>query len=141
MPARPLKKRPFEATLAMDGNLADFEALRNVMAGGSEITIDDFVKIELKTARVKAAALHPDADKLLVLTVEVGTEERTICAGIRQWWQPEQLVGKDIVIVANLAPRKLRGVMSQGMMLAVHDGENVVPLTAMNAVNSGLRVS
>src|SRR5687768_17653997 len=98
----------------MDGNLADFEALGYVMTEPGEITIDDFAKVELKTARVKAAIAHPDADKLLVLTVEVGAEERTICAGIRQWWQPEQLVGKDIVIVANLAPRKLRGIMSQG---------------------------
>jgi len=106
-----------------------------------EIQIDDFAKVELKTARVLAAVPHPDADRLLVLTVEVGGEQRTICAGIRQWWQPEQLIGKDIVIVANLAPRKLRGVMSQGMLLAVHDGENVVPLTAMNPVRSGLRVS
>lgn len=106
-----------------------------------EISIDDFAKVELKTARVKAAEPHPDADKLLVLTVQVGEEERTICAGIRQWWQPEQLVGKDIIIVANLAPRKLRGVMSQGMLLAVQDGDNVVPMTAMNPVQSGLRVS
>ncbi|MCB9932360.1 MAG: methionine--tRNA ligase subunit beta [Planctomycetes bacterium] len=107
----------------------------------SEINIDDFAKVELKTARVKAATPHPDADKLLVLTVEVGEQERTICAGIRQWWQPEQLVGKDIIIVANLAPRKLRGVLSQGMLLAVQDGDSVVPLTAMNPVHSGLRVS
>lgn len=107
----------------------------------TEISFDDFVKVELKTARVKAVVPHPDADKLLVLTVEVGEEERTICAGIKQWWQPEQLVGKDIIIVANLAPRKLRGVMSQGMLLAVQDGDNVVPLTAMNPVHSGLRVS
>ena len=106
-----------------------------------EITIDDFVKVELKTAKVKAVEAHPDADKLLVLTVEVGDEERTICAGIKQWWQPEQLVGKDIIIVANLAPRKLRGVMSQGMLLAVQDGDNVVPLTTMNPVQSGLQVS
>lgn len=106
-----------------------------------EISIDDFVKVELKTARVKAAEPHPDADKLLVLTVEVGEEERTICAGIRQWWQPEQLVGKNIIIVANLAPRKLRGVLSQGMLLAVQDGDSVVPLTSMNPVQSGLRVS
>ncbi|MEZ5991713.1 MAG: methionine--tRNA ligase subunit beta [Planctomycetota bacterium] len=107
----------------------------------NEISFDDFVKVELKTAKVKAAEAHPDADKLLVLTVEVGDEERTICAGIKQWWQPEQLVGKDIIIVANLAPRKLRGVMSQGMLLAVQDGDNVVPLTAMNPVQSGLQVS
>jgi methionyl-tRNA synthetase len=124
----------------MDGILADFKRIEAPMTETGEITIDDFAKVQLKTARVKAATLHPNADKLLVLTVEVGTEERTICAGIRQWWQPEQLIGKDIVIVANLAPRQLRGVLSQGMMLAVQDGENVVPLTAMGPVNSGSQV-
>jgi methionyl-tRNA synthetase len=106
-----------------------------------DIEIGDFAKVELKTARVMSAEPHPDADKLLVLTVQVGDEQRTICAGIRQWWQPEQLVGKDIVIVANLKPRKLRGVMSQGMLLAVQDGDDVIPLTAMKPVQPGLRVS
>ncbi len=106
-----------------------------------EIDIADFAKVELKTARVTAAEAHPDADRLLVLTVEMGPEVRTICAGIRAWWQPEQLVGKDIVVVANLKPRKLRGVMSHGMLLAVQDGENVIPLTAMKPVQPGLRVS
>ena len=106
-----------------------------------EIEIGDFAKVELKTGRVQAAEPHPDADKLLVLTVQVGDEQRTICAGIRQWWQPEQLIGKDIVIVANLKPRKLRGVMSQGMLLAVQNGDDVIPLTAMKPVQTGLRVS
>jgi methionyl-tRNA synthetase len=110
-------------------------------AASSEIEIGDFSKVELKTARVTAAEPHPDADKLLVLTVQVGDEQRTICAGIRPWWPPEQLVGKDIVIVANLKPRKLRGVMSQGMLLAVQDGDDVIPLTAMKPVQTGLRVS
>jgi methionyl-tRNA synthetase len=76
-----------------------------------------------------------------VLTVQAGAETRTVCAGIRQWWQPEQLVGKDIVIVANLKPRKLRGVMSQGMLLAVQDGDDVIPLTTMKPAQPGLRVS
>ncbi|MBK8207575.1 MAG: methionine--tRNA ligase subunit beta [Planctomycetes bacterium] len=106
-----------------------------------EIEIGDFAKVELRTARVLAAEPHPDADKLLVLTLQAGTEQRTICAGIRQWWTPEALVGKDVVIVANLKPRKLRGVMSQGMLLAVQDGDDVVPLTGMKPVASGLRVS
>jgi methionyl-tRNA synthetase len=107
----------------------------------AEIEIGDFAKVELRTARVTAAALHPDADKLLVLSVLVGDQERTICAGVREWWQPEQLVGKDIVIVANLRPRMLRGVMSQGMLLAVRDGDDVIPLTAMKPVQPGLRIS
>jgi methionyl-tRNA synthetase len=107
----------------------------------SEIEFEDFVKVELKTARVVGAEVHPDADKLLVLKVECGEEERTICAGIREWWKPEDLVGKDVVIVANLKPRKLRGVMSQGMLLAVQDGDDVIPLTAMKPVQSGLRVT
>lgn len=107
----------------------------------SGIQFEDFVKVELKTARVKSVDDHPNADKLLVLTVESGDEERTICAGIKGYIEPEALVGKDIVIVANLAPRKLRGIMSQGMLLAVQDGDDVVPLTAMKPVQSGLRVS
>lgn len=108
----------------------------------SEIGIEDFAKVELRTARVVAATEHPEADKLLVLTVDAGEPTpRTICAGIRQWWQPQDLVGKDIVIVANLKPRKLRGVMSQGMLLAVTDGDMVTPLSGMKPVTPGLRAS
>ncbi|MCC7509338.1 MAG: methionine--tRNA ligase subunit beta [Planctomycetes bacterium] len=118
----------------------DGEGMTEPVAAG-EIEIGDFAKVELRTARVLAAEPHPDADKLLVLTLQAGTEQRTICAGIRPWWTPEALVGKDVVIVANLKPRKLRGVMSQGMLLAVQDGDDVVPLTGMKPVASGLRVS
>ena len=107
----------------------------------AEIGIEDFAKVVLKTGRVTAASPHPNADKLLVLTVQVGSETRTICAGIRQFVKPEDLLDKDIVIVANLKPRKMRGIDSQGMMLAVSDGAEVVPLTAMKRVSSGLRVS
>lgn len=110
-------------------------------AAPAEIEIGDFAKVELRTARVVSAQAHPEADKLLILTVQSGPETRTICAGIRQWWKPEDLVGKDIVIVANLKPRKLRGVLSQGMLLAVQDGDDVIPLTAMKPVQPGLRVS
>lgn len=106
-----------------------------------EIEIGDFAKVELLTGRVVAAEAHPDADRLLVLSVQAGQETRSICAGIRQWWQPEQLIGKDIVIVANLKPRKMRGVMSQGMLLAVQDGDDVIPLTTMKPVQPGLRIS
>jgi len=106
-----------------------------------EIGIEDFAKIVLKTGRVKAAEPHPNADKLLVLTLDVGGQTRTICAGIRQWVKPEDLVDKDVIIVANLKPRKMRGIDSQGMVLAVTDGNDVIPLSAMKRVSSGLRVS
>lgn len=107
------------------------------------IQIDDFAKVVLKTALVTAAEPHPNADRLLKLTVSVGGEgERTICAGIRQWWKPEDLVGKTIVIVANLAPRMMRGIESRGMLLAVQDEQSgVVPLTTMLPAAQGLRVS
>lgn len=105
------------------------------------ITIDDFAKVELRTAEVLAAEAHPNADRLLVLRVRVGEEERQIVAGIRGHYEPEALVGKTLVIVANLEPAQLRGVESQGMLLAVRDGDRVVTLTSETPVASGLRVT
>ena len=105
------------------------------------ITIDDFAKVELRTAEVVSAEAHPNADRLLVLKVRVGEEERQIVAGIRAHYEPEALVGKTIVIVANLQPVELRGVESQGMLLAVRDADRVVVLSSDAPVASGLRVS
>ena len=107
--------------------------------GATEISIDDFVKLDIRTALVREAALHPDADRLLVLTLDDGGAGRTVCAGIRQWWEPADLVGKTIMIVANLKPRKVRGVLSEGMILAVEGDGDVVPLTTMKPVAPGLR--
>jgi methionyl-tRNA synthetase len=88
-------------------------------AGKAEITIDDFLKLDLRIATVKDCQPHPNADKLLVLQLDDGTPEgRQICAGLRGIYEPEQLTGRQIVIVANLAPRKMRGEVSQGMLLA-----------------------
>lgn len=106
------------------------------------ISFDDFVKVDLRTAKVLNAEDHPNADRLLKLTIKVGEEERTLCAGIKQWYAPEDLVGKTIVVVANLEPRKIRGVVSQGMLLAVQDGDgDVFPLTPMGEIRDGIRVS
>ena len=105
------------------------------------ITIEDFAKVELRTAKVLTAQAHPNADRLLVLTVEIGPETRQIVAGIRGHYEPADLVGKTIVIVANLAPAMKRGIESQGMLLAVRDGEKVVTLTGEKDVASGLLVS
>ena len=82
------------------------------------ITIDDFAKVELRVAEVLVAERIPKADKLLRLEVDLGYEKRQILAGIAQFYEPEKLVGRKIVIVANLAPRKMRGLESNGMLLA-----------------------
>ena len=96
----------------------------------AEIAYDDFAKLELRVAKVLEARPHPNADKLMLLRIDVGDDEpRQIVAGIRQHYTPEQLVGKSIVVVANLAPAILRGETSQGMLLAATSGEKVVLLT------------
>jgi methionyl-tRNA synthetase len=82
------------------------------------ITIDDFVKVDLRVAQVLVAERIPKADKLLRLEVDLGYEKRQILAGIAQYYEPEKLIGRKIVIVANLAPRKMRGLESNGMLLA-----------------------
>ena len=97
------------------------------------ITYDDFAKIELRVAKVLEARPHPNADKLLLLQVDVGDEQKQIVAGVRQHYTPEQLVGKNIVIVNNLAPAMLRGETSNGMLLAATSGEKVVLLTVDDA--------
>src|SRR5687767_9306031 len=86
------------------------------------INYDDFAKLDLRVATVLECRPHANADKLLVLQIELaGGERRQICAGLRQHAAPEQLVGKQIVVVANLAPRQMRGEISQGMLLAATD--------------------
>ncbi len=86
--------------------------------GPRYITIDDFAKVELRVAQILVAERVPKADKLLRLEVDLGTEKRQILAGIAEYYEPEKLIGRRIVIVANLAPRKMRGLESNGMLLA-----------------------
>ncbi len=104
------------------------------------ISIDDFKKIELKVATIKAAEPHPNADKLLVLQIDLGSEQRQICAGIRGQYTPEELVGKQIVVVANLATAKLRGMESQGMLLAASSGDQVIVMTPDKPALAGSKV-
>jgi methionyl-tRNA synthetase len=104
------------------------------------ITIEEFKKVELRTAKVLQVDAHPNADRLWVVQLEVGAERRQIVAGIRAHYTPEQLVGKTIIMVANLEPAMLRGVESQGMLLAVRDGEKVVALTTDVPTATGLLV-
>lgn len=123
------------------------------------IPFDLFAKLDLRVATVLSAEPHPNADKLLKIRLDDGTPEgRQVCAGIKAWYEPSSLVGKQVVIVANLEPRHLRGEVSQGMILAASDlrdastgsstGEkpgpeerDVVLLSVGRAVKPGSKVS
>ncbi|MEK6304496.1 MAG: methionine--tRNA ligase [Acidobacteriota bacterium] len=106
-------------------------AAASAQAEANIITIDDFVKVELRAATVLEAERIPKADKLLRLQVDLGEEKpRQILAGIAQHYEPEQLVGRKIIVVSNLAPRKLRGLESNGMLLAASIGEDGRPVLA-----------
>jgi methionyl-tRNA synthetase len=111
-------------------------------AGPAQITIDDFTRVELRTAKVLQAERVPNADRLLKLTVDIGTETRTIVAGIAARYAPDALIGKTIVVVANLKPAKLRGIESQGMLLAASDatGAPSILTTEDPGVPAGWRV-
>jgi methionyl-tRNA synthetase len=95
-----------------------------------QIVIDDFVKIDLRVAKILVAERIPKADKLLRLEVDLGYEKRQILSGIAQWYTPEELIGRHIVVIANLAPRKMRGLESHGMLLAASHGEDGKPVLA-----------
>jgi len=103
------------------------------------ITYADFTKLDLRVATVLECKLHPNADKLLVLHIDVGGETRQICAGLRGLYEPEQLVGKQIVVVANLEPRPMRGEISQGMLLAATDSATgrVIVISPSETVAAG----
>jgi tRNA-binding protein len=105
------------------------------------ITIDDFRKVELRVATVKSAEPHPNADRLMVLRVDLGEEERQICAGIRSHYAPEDLIGKQILVVSNLETARLRGLESQGMLLAASDEGRVIVLTPEKPVQAGAKIS
>lgn len=110
--------------------------------GISTIDFEQFMAVELRVATVKEVEEHPNADRLWVVRLDDGSEEgRTICAGLRDVYKAEDLLGLQVIVVANLAPRKLRGVMSEGMMLAADDENGCVRLlTVADAIQNGSRV-
>ena len=107
------------------------------------ITYEQFKDLELRTAKVIRVEEHPNADRLYVLTVDLGDEQRTIVAGIKQHYAPEELEGKTIVVLANLQPTTLRGVESAGMLLAAstEERDKVVVLTTDKDLPPGCRIS
>ena len=111
-------------------------------AAPAEIAYEDFDKIDLRLAKVVACEEVKRAKKLLKLTLDVGGEERTVVSGIKQWYAPEDLLGKTVVLVANLKPVKLCGIESRGMILCASDeaDEKLSALTTLREMESGLKV-
>ncbi len=93
------------------------------------ITIDEFKKVELIIAQIKEVKEHPNADRLYVLKIDTGKEEKQLVAGIRKSYSPEQLVGRRVVVVNNLQPAVIRGEESHGMVLAVSDDQGIALLS------------
>ena len=109
----------------------------------TEITIDDFAKVEMKVGLVLESKPVEGADKLLVSQVKIGDEVRQIVSGIAKYYKPEEMVGKKVIVVTNLKPVKLRGVLSQGMILAAVDGDtlSVVSPEKTDEISDGTQIS
>jgi len=105
------------------------------------VSFAEFKKLDLRVALVKSVQEHPNAQKLYVLKIDIGGEERQIVAGLRPYYTPEQLSGRLIVVVCNLEPAMLRGVQSQGMLLAAQDGGRVMALQPDGDAAPGAKVS
>jgi len=109
----------------------------------SYIEFEDFMKVDMQTGTILKVENHPNADKLYVVTIEDGPDStRTVCAGLKEHYSVDDLVGKSVIFVANLKPRKLRGIMSEGMMLAAEDSEGKVTLLTTDSdivAGSGVR--
>ena len=145
-PPEPLFKRldldeiiSHELSLANDNN---DDPVEGDSKGADYIEFEDFMKVEMKTGKVISVEDHPNADKLYVVTIQDTPDTtRTVCAGLKGYYEPSDLVGLNVVFVANLEPKKLRGVMSEGMLLAADDGDgNVTIVTTVDDIGSGSRV-
>ncbi|MBN3041090.1 MAG: methionine--tRNA ligase subunit beta [Candidatus Omnitrophica bacterium] len=105
------------------------------------ITYQDFSKLDLRVAKIIEAQIHPDADKLLVLKVDIGEKEVQLVAGIKDFYESDELIGKKIAVLTNLEPRKIRGYESQGMLLAASQGESLSVLTVDKDIAEGSKIS
>jgi methionyl-tRNA synthetase len=126
------QKQPSPATTPAPASapVAGGAAAAVAPAAAEKIGIEDFAKVEMRVGQIKTAERIVGADKLLKLTVDIGTEIRQICAGIAQFYEPEKLIGRKVAVVVNLAPRKLRGVESNGMIVAASVGPEGRPVLA-----------
>lgn len=105
------------------------------------VTLEEFKKLDLRIGEILSAAPHPQADRLLVLRVRLGEEERELVAGIRTHYEESDLVGKKVAVVANLAPAAIRGVTSEGMLLAASHAEILALLVPDRDIASGAKIT
>lgn len=105
------------------------------------IGFEEFKKMDIRIAEVVSVEDHPDADKLLLVNVDLGVEQRQVVAGIKGHYTAEELVGKKVVFLANLEPATIRGVESNGMLLIARDGDTIAVLTTDKPVKAGSAVS
>lgn len=105
------------------------------------VKFEDFKKLDIRIAKILKVEEHPNADKLYLITVSTGEAEKTVVAGIRPYYKKEELEGKSVVIINNLEPATIRGVISNGMILATKDGESLAVLIPEKAVKIGSPVS
>ncbi|MGQ0535889.1 MAG: methionine--tRNA ligase [Methanobacteriota archaeon] len=142
-PVRPLvRKLDVQAVLDEFSPAAPLPASATARPPGGKpmVSLEEFQKIELRIAVVKSVDPHPKADKLYVVKVDIGGEERQLVAGLRPYLPPEKLLGKKVVVVANLAPATIRGVESQGMLLAAEADGTVTPLTPSEDIRAGATI-
>ena len=144
-PPKPLFRRlDLEEILETESSLSDGGGASNEEKDirGDYIEFEDFMKVDMRTGKIISVDDHPNADKLFVIKIDEGNNSiRTVCAGLKGHYKESELVGQNVVFVANLEPRKLRGVMSEGMILAADDGEGGVKvLTTDGEINTGSRV-
>ena len=136
------------ARLDMEETLKKVEELKEAQKGenkmeettSNQISIEDFEKVELKVAKVLEAEKVEGSNKLIKFKVSLGNEERQIVSGIQKYYEPEELIGKKLVVVTNLKPVKLKGIESQGMIIAAGDGDVVKVLLVDDAVEEGALV-
>ncbi len=117
-----------------------FKAEKKKKGVNMEIPFKEFAKIDLRVGRVDKVEDHPNADKLYLLTVDFGTEKRRLVAGLKEYYKPEELLGKNIIVVMNLEQKEIRGIKSEGMLLAADDGKTVSLLTVDRDVDVGAKI-
>jgi methionine--tRNA ligase beta chain len=105
------------------------------------VTFEQFKALEIRIAKILSCEVHPNADKLYVVTLEVGDKQKKVVAGIKNYYTPEELIGKSVVLLDNLETATIRGVQSEGMILATREGEKLAVLTPDREIASGSLVS
>lgn len=104
------------------------------------ITFDDFLKLDLRVGKVLEVNLHPNADKLYLLRVDIGEKEVQLVAGIRPFYEPDELLGKSVAVLTNLEQKEIRGVVSEGMLLAAQDSDCISAIISDKDVAAGTKI-